>query len=746
MPRRKKIGPRILKAVSSSLRLKVLNLLYERGPLSYTEIMSRLRLSPSRDAGRFAYHLKQLLQMDLIEPDVETKKYYITALGKRIVDFSDEIEEFAFRKKKMLVRTSRFAIETFDRNKISEALIREAGMPVDLAQKIAKETEKRLLKLKTKYLTAPLIREFVNAILLERGLEEYRHKLTRLGLPVYDVTNLIKTESKAGSNVESIHRAAGDAVMEEYTLLNVLPRDVADAHLSGALHINNLGYWVLKPNEFMHDIRFFFANGLSFKKMGYLKLSCSPPREFKSALLMITDILRLASFELSGGQMIDFFNIFLAPFIKDVEKEEVKEQLRLFLKGINRTFLGDVSLGIELTMPKFLSETQALGADGRIFGSYGDHVDESLLMASVLLEVIFEEMKREPIFNPRLIIKIRPETFQNSESESLLYQAHKLAAEIGLPYFANLFPKEETYSSYTSTGSRFDDDWNGDWELDTMRTGTIGSVTINLPRVAYDSEGNKEVFFEHLYDRLEMALRALEIKYLKIRQRVREELLPFLMQKAGGDHYCRLENASRIVSFVGLNEAVQAMSRKSMYESKEALNLSEEIMGYISKVIRENVKRPENRFALSITPCFEVARRLAELDIERYGWAKVRIHGDKDKPYYTDLSVIPMEEGISLKEALRIEGRLHRLTPGGHLATIPIKELEPNPDSLFSITEEIAKTYEIGFYRYTRDFVYCSSCQEIFYGDSLKCPLCRSVNTIIRSNCRERTGYMLRHL
>ncbi|MEM2111086.1 MAG: helix-turn-helix domain-containing protein, partial [Candidatus Bathyarchaeia archaeon] len=211
MPRKTRLGSRVLKAVSSPLRLEILRLLYERGPMSYTEIMNFMKLNPIRASGRFAYHLKTLLGMDLIEPNVESKKYGLTNLGKAVIEFADQLDENAY-KKILLVRTSRFAIENFDGNKIAESLIREADVPIDMAQRIARETEKRLLKLDIKYLTAPLIREFVNAILIERGLEEYRHKLTRLGFPVYDVTQLIKAMGAKSADIEAVHAVAGNRV------------------------------------------------------------------------------------------------------------------------------------------------------------------------------------------------------------------------------------------------------------------------------------------------------------------------------------------------------------------------------------------------------------------------------------------------------------------------------------------------------------------------------------------------------
>ena len=154
-------------------------------------------------------------------------------------------------------------------------------------------SEKFLLKAKTKYLTAPLIREIVNAILIEKGLEEYRHKLTRLGLPVHEVTALVEAKDQIEDS-ESVISTAGKTVFREYTLLNVFPRDIADAHLSGALHVNGLSTWILKPNEVMHDLSFFLQNGLRTQNYREMQLYGKPPESFEAALVTAFNILLLA--------------------------------------------------------------------------------------------------------------------------------------------------------------------------------------------------------------------------------------------------------------------------------------------------------------------------------------------------------------------------------------------------------------------------------------------------------------------
>lgn len=726
----------MLKAVSSSIRLQVLNLLFDRGPLSYTEIMNVLKLNPSRDAGRFAYHLKFLLKADLVEPDTQTKKYRLTDLGRMLVDVAETIEERAFKRRKMMVRSSRLAMEEFDRNKIAASLVKEANVPQDLAQKIARETEGRLSGVKTKYLTAPLIREFVNALLIEKGLEEYRHKLTRLGLPVFDVTQLIKSAGAKSLSVEAVHEAAGDKVVEEYTLLNVLPRDIADAHLSGSLHLNNLGTWILKPNEFMHDMRFFFQNGLHLARPDLAAASSGPPKSLEAAFQTTSNLLKLAATEVSGEQLLDYFNVFLAPFVRGVEANRVKENLRLFCLSLNQ-FLSNASsplqasVGLELVIPKFLAEKDAIGPGGSRVGSYKDLAVESRLLASLLLEVMLEESQQKPVLQPSLIVKIRPEALQDRECEPLLYEAHKLATEHGLPYFANLFPEEQTHASYTATGCRLNNDWRKDWELDTLRTSSVGSVLVNLPRVVYESGRKTDRFYVLLDEQLEMALRALEIKYLTIKQRVRENLLPFLTQEVKGDQYARMENSTRLVSFVGLNESVEVLAGKAIHEDDKALGLAEEIMRYIHSSVRKSVRKPETRPLLAMIPGFEAARRLAELDVERYGLAQVRVRGSKEQPFYTDLVGVPVQTNLSQDERLKIEERLQLQATGGHLALIQLADREQSPDELLSVTKKLGTTSKIGFFAYSQRFAYCNRCQKTFTGQQSKCPTCGSVGTLI---------------
>ncbi len=725
LPRRVR-GVKVLKAVSSPLRLQILNLLFEKGDLSYTELMNSLKMNPSRDAGRFAYHLKFLLKADLIEADVEAKKYCLTELGKMIIDVSDRIEKKAFKQKGMLVRTSRFALEEFDANKIANSLIREAKMPPELARKVAKEAEKRLLKSRTKYLTAPLVREVVNAILIEKGLEEYRHKLTRLGLPVHEVNVLVESRSKTTLDSASIVGMAGETVFKEYTLLNVFPRDIADAHLSGSININGLSNWILKPNEITHDLRFFFQNGLKLEKTSTLQ-SYQSPKSLESALSIAFNVLLHSSREMNEMQTLGYFNIFLAPFTKDLDSTRIKEALRLFILDLNQHV--NTSLDLEIAIPKFIADKAASGPQGKMFGKYGDFAEESQLLVSLILDVFAEESATKPMFNPKLIVKVHGETFGDEKAKAILLKAHSLASEKGIPYFANVLEEDKTYPIFSATGLKLEANLNGDWEIDTLRTGCLGCATVNLPRIAYECERDRARFFEILKERFEMVGRALEIKYRAFKQYGKGSL-PFVMQSTNGDQYFRLENCSRIINLAGFRESVEAFCEKEIRDEK-TLEFAEETVQNIVAFTRKAGRRRGKRLFPAILPSLETGERLARLDIEKYGIAKVKFSGTREKPFYSTIRRLNLQEGNVPSEFLAVEQRLSGLNTGGNFTLIELGETERKPEELMVLTKHLVESRSIEFFAYDRRMTYCSNCKKSWLGLLHKCPSCGSIGTLV---------------
>jgi ribonucleoside-triphosphate reductase len=720
-------GVKVLKAVSSPLRLQILNLLFEKSALSYTELMNALRMNPSRDAGRFAYHLKFMLKADLVEADVEAKKYYLTDLGKMVLDVADRVEKKAVKPRGMLVRTSHLTLEEFDANKIANSLIKEAKVPAELAQKAAKEAEKRLIKSKTKYLTAALIREVVNGILVEKGYEDYRHKLTRVGMPIHEVTASIEATDQAADSATIITKA-GQNVLGEYTLLNIFPRDIADAHLSGAIHIDGLGTWIIKPNEVNHDLRFFFQNGLKLDNP--LQTSMEPPSNFESALAIALNVLLHASKEVNRTQTFSYFNVFLAPYAKGVETPRLEESLRLFILSLNQN--AEATLALELSIPKSTAGKEAVGPQGKICGKYGDFTEESHRLASLVIEVFSEESAKKPLLNPKLIIRINKEAFGDENAKTLLLKAHQLAAEKGTPLFANATRKENENASFSSSGVKLTADLTGDWETDTLRTGCLGCVTVNLPRIALESEKDKNKFFDLVRERFELAARALGIKSNALKQ-FGKNSLPFLLKNGVGDVYFRLENSSRMISLAGFREAVEAFTEKSA-NSEGGRSFGEEVIQVIFAFRQKIGRKYGKRLYPVILGNAEAAERLAQLDIEKYGVAKTKFSGTREKPYYSTVrrfQVKTADETLSLPtEQLETAQKMKGLNAGGTLGVLELESADFKAEALMDLTRRLIENKSLEFFTYNRTISYCDNCKKSWFGTLHKCPSCGSMSTL----------------
>lgn len=740
MPRNKqkkrKTSPDIFGAVSAPLRFQILKLLHVHNSLGYSEIMSQMGLNPGRDAGKFAYHLRTLLKAGLSEVDKDSKKYRLTTLGNTMIGFSQEVEEHILREEgKLLVRTSRFAMEEFDREKIAQALNREAGIPLDLAKRIAEETEERLLKLDSLHLTAPLIREFVNAILVEKGLQEYRRKHTRLGLPVYDVTTLFENSEAVSTNVEDIRYLTGKSVMRDYVFLNVLPRKVADAHLSGNIHVNNAESWIIKPDEVQHDLRVFLKNGFNFNQDNSLMMTIDPPKTFEAALTLTEAMIHASRTEVVNEQGVCHFNVFLAPFVKGMFLEDLRRILKQFVFSVSylsngRRGFPAVSLGLDFTIPPHLQNVKVIGENGKSLGVYDDYFEESLKILVALLDVLFEDDVHRPILNPRLALNLSEETLNSKEVETPLVKAHELAAKWGIPHFINSSLKEQEQASYFVNGNRLASDWTGDWELDTLRTGSLGTIAVNLPRLALEFPGDNRKFLRGLSNYLKISVTALKGKNKAIKKRLNQALLPLLSQEIANESYLRLENTPFNISVVGLNEATKIQTDKQLYEDARAVDYATKILGHMALEAKKLSWKSGFRIGLSQSVNNEASTRFAELDVKKHGWKNVFTQGNENSPYYTATGVVPLEADISLEDRLRIDGSFHKHLNGGHLSLIELEEPERSPEALLKISRHICQT-SIGAFAYTRSYGYCLNCKKSFGGLQKKCPECKTVKNFL---------------
>lgn len=711
-----KVASSVLDSASSPIRLEILKLLKVKESLPYTEIMTALNLDPIRDAGKFVYHLRNLIDTGLIFFDKGTKKYSVTDLGQLLVKFSRDIEEFiAVKKGKMLVRTSRFAIEEFDRDKISNSLVKEAGVPLELSQDIAVDAEERLIKLKTRYLTAPLIREFINAILIEKGFEEYRHKLTRLGMPLYDLSLLFEEAGKKSFDINDIQRKASSSVLNEYVLLSGVPRLVADEYLSGSIHIEQLENWILKPDDIYYDIRTFLKEGF---------LNDPPPKNLSEALALLYRVYKRSISEASKSITFDFFNIFLAPYIQNMPDENIKENFAIFLKNVNtykKIFEPHLYLGIELSIPKYLTSIESIKPSGKKDNGY-EYYDQTYSFTRILINVINEVTKTMPLLNPRLIFKYRNQTILDTKIENIAEKIHILAQDYGIPHFA--FLKNEEKATVQSEGLKLNNDWTQDWEVDCLKTGNLGTVFLNLPRIAYESKGKDDEFLTQLDKSIEVAVDAFKSKRDAIEKRLLNKLLPMLSYRRKSFSFS-LENIACSLSFIGLNEAVKTHTGKNLYNEADAVKFGSKVIDRIDNQLNKISNDPPQRIILTQKPSEEGAIRLANLDIEKYG-KEMKLSRPAKTSDYMDVPLIPLTQSIPIQNRLNIEANFNKQLRGGSISVLPIKKVK-SIEKLMKITESSLEK-GLNYLVYARPFSHCQSCYNTFKDFLPICPHCRSDN------------------
>jgi len=336
----------IFSVMASPNRIDILRILNSKGPLTYSELKSLAGFKSKKESGKFAYHLRKLLRQSLVALNKSERRYTITNLGKLVLSLARQIEERSIIESgKMYVRTSHESIEEFNSHKIIQSLVREGSLPLELAQKITEEVENRIYKYQTTYLTGSLIREMVNSVLLEHGHEEYRNKLVRLGLPVFDVQEKLSNVDNVDNGTESLLFSTGQAVFAEHLLLNKLPKDVADSHLSGDLHITNPGLWSILPDTIFINAKEIIEDGINLggKFLGVTRVP--PIKNLDNLVSSLSIMISLISKEASNEVVLDGLVQLLSKYSKNISDIEQK--------------LADV-FSISSAAPKFTNEATTI--------------------------------------------------------------------------------------------------------------------------------------------------------------------------------------------------------------------------------------------------------------------------------------------------------------------------------------------------------------------------------------------------
>ncbi|MBI3859697.1 MAG: ArsR family transcriptional regulator [Thaumarchaeota archaeon] len=685
-PRRVKT---IYSVIASPQRLEILRILNIKGPLTYSALKTLAGFKSKKESGKFAYHLRKLVKQLLIQLNRQERKYTVTNLGRLVLNLTRQIEEQSLVESgKLYVRTSHQTMEEFNANKILQSLVKEAGMPVELAQKITSETESRLYKFQTQYLTAPLIREIVNALLVEHSMEEYRHKLTRLGMPIYDVTALLGKAGDDGGNVESLVRQTGRQVFSEYLLLEQLPRDVADAHLSGDIHITNAGSWGLTPDTVFVDLLSVRSAGLNPRGRIVNASMIPSPENAERALNIVLDLSSMLSREASDEVTFKNFLQYLAPFCKSRGKRELESVLLRFLETLTSPIAGSTLPSISLELNPYRHDEV-----GR------EVMDKTLDAALGAYRSFVEETPRPDV---RLLLA-KPnrvdETKTLKDAASIIFNGGRIA----------FFSSDQRRSFLGLNANILTQESQAD------NVNVLHGLSLNLPRLAYDSNQDETYFRAKLALLIGTAADALSTRRRLIERTLKRGLLPAL---AAGSDAVTSDTMPLMMNLVGLDETLASLIRDPTTGSRNELALKI-IETATEKATEKSTKI--DRLGVAMLD-LDGAQRLATLDSEKYGKANLQ---PLQKGAYTQAPRLTLADLENLEKTdyiTKLSAGLH----GGLSVT-----LEGSAEEVRGIYNLILNaTSKIPYFKVDRLISVCKNCGAKLPQNATRCRRCKSVASV----------------
>lgn len=631
----------------------------------------------------------------------------------------------------LFVKVSEGDVISWDKSRIVKSLLRETTVDEATARLIADRVERIIRDSGIEFITGPLIREIVNAELIKLKLEEERKQYTRLGMPIYDVEQLITKQNKENANVphgpEATNLSLAESIKKQYALLKVFSPEVALAHERGDVHLHDLGF-IDRPYCSGNSIEYVKKFGLSLPNA----LSISKPAKHPEVL-----VLHLIKFSaalqgvFAGAIGWDAVNLFMAPYFVGKSDREIEQvaQMLVFEFAQQAVARGGQSIFSDLNLywevPKHFADVEAIGPEGKYTGNtYEDYIEEAQRFARALIRVYMQgDGMGRPFFFPKPQLHITEKLFKTEGYEEFLYEIARLSSERGNSYY--VFDRGETAKISECCRLAFKLDENDLQDAKTpwkMRYSAMQNVTINLPRIAYEAKGSDDLLFELLTQRMELAARAHVAKrafITKLLNLGKRGPLGLLCMDKDGEPYYRLHRATFLMGMLGLNELVQYHLGEEMHESNYALRFGLKVIAYMSKESERLSEAYDMRFVLEQTPAESTAYRMAKLDLEHYpSETREVVKGsiERGEVYYTNSTYLNISAPISPIERVKKEGMFHPMIHAGSLTHIWLGEAKPEPEAIAKFVVRTFRHTTNDQIAFSPEFSSCLDCGRVDRG------------------------------
>jgi ribonucleoside-triphosphate reductase len=638
----------------------------------------------------------------------------------------------------LYVRRSDENLVRFDPQHIVEALVREARLDMEMATRISQEIKQLIIRSGIRALSSSLIRELVDAKLIEYGLERAHRAHSRLGVPLYDADRIIRQAAReSGARVhgpEGTSLTLAEAIKREYAILSVFSDRVADAHLVGDIHIQGIGA-IDRPHALVSSIDYIKRHGMA------LPFNFSSSRPARHPEVLIAHMVKMSAAlqgYLSGPIVWDSVNFSLAPFLTDCDDRELRQlaQALVFELSAPAVARGGQVISCDLHLdgeaPPYLASREALGPLGQGTGkTYAEYADLARRFLHQLLEVYLEgDGAGRPFLTPRVILHVTDSLMTSPAAPPLLERVAQVAVSTG--GIRIVFDRDERLSYWSRFGVLFEP---GHQRAETWRwrTASLQSVALNLPRLGYRANGDVLTVFQLLTELLEIAAQAhLERRVFleKLMALGENGPLALLAVRRSEATFLKLAWTTHLICPIGLDELVATLSAAHLHESDRAVDLALRILGHLVHEAERLSLKHKVRFVLADSDDELTAHRFARLDLRSASadQASRVVSGDPatGDVYYTNpLKTLPGARASAL-ERTRIEGLLHQL--GCYGVTTPLwlgdRATDPAPMMLL-LSRAFYQTHSASLLP-APEFTLCLECGRTTRGLHSPCPHCRS--------------------
>ncbi len=629
----------------------------------------------------------------------------------------------------------------WDKTKIARALEVEADLARALAREIASAVEQRVMRSGLTRISTALIRELVDNELFERSLTTRLRKQAVIGMPKYDLDQVLHSKSKENANIaqnnpEAINLSIAEHTLKQYALQEVFSDHVGEAHMLGKIHIHDLGY----PTRVYcssHSLEYLKKYGLHLQN---LDTSSAPARHARTLTGHLNTFLASMQAYYAGALGVGYINIFYAPFVEGMSYREMEQEAQhlIFSSSQNAFSRGGQTLFLDFNVhtgvPNYLKSIPAIGPAGRYNGrTYGDYEKTAQRFCKAMLDVWRAGDQYGNVFAfPKCDLHVSDETFEDPAQREILDYACQIASQNGVPYF--IFDRDEvTLSACCRLRTTIKDDYMIR-HPESMRFCGFQNITINLPQAAYRAgQGNFEGLYGEVDRMIELAMEAHLEKQRFIGSLMTDPSKPLWQigkEAPDGRPYVDLKKATYIIGLIGLNECMFYMTGKELHEDRSLIRRGLHLVRHMQFKARQLGRKHDMRVALEESPAESAARRLAKVDLVRFPEAEGVLKGDidNDQMYYTNSIHLRADAPVDLFTRIRLQSKFHRAIESGAIIHAFVGEERPPAASIMSLVEKTYRHTQAAQLTVSPEFTICEDCHRSTPGLKGTCGHCQSHN------------------